>query len=164
MKTVKYLCAIAISGLSAHPALSKTMATCPFIKSIYVSKGPKSYILTFATLRANSGIMNDFALRIQSSNKSVTRWYYFDGGSAREVPLISTLDPTKAGWKFAPDEKKPYGNVTYIGLDHDGTIADIAPRANDKAPAFIIIPELPQVLRKSSPVFNTSAFKLIKCS
>ena len=164
MGTALYL-ALAILGVSISPAAStRSGAACRLIDTTYVSSSTDRLQISFARLPAAAGALNDLALHLRSRDRSVERWYYFDEGSARRVALISTLDPTGKGWKVSPDGKRPFGNVTYIGLDGLGDIAEAAPTRTQSPPRYIIIPELAEALRTVAPGYRSSAFRIKGCA
>lgn len=90
-------------------------------------------------------------------------YFLFDMGSAKEVSLISTLNPELNDIEV-DDEHRPepggyYGSFHYVGWDEALVIKTDIPE--DRAPDFFLIPELAEGLSMSDPrVFvNLGIFK-----
>lgn len=137
---------------------------CNMLNAIYKAADDPSFTLTAAKLASHSEVVSDIGLHLHSNNPEDESWWYFDEGSARCIALISTLNPTVAGWKAEPDGgTRIYGSPAFIGMSVKGKILESAPQANSIAPYYVIIPELAEMYRKHKREHRPSAFVFSGC-
>ena len=140
-------------------------AQCSMLDAVYKSADDPGFTLTAARLASHSEVVSDLGIHLHSNSPEDESWWYFDEGSARRISLISTLDPTVAGWKAEPDGgTRVYGSPAFIGMSIKGNILESAPQANSEAPYYIIIPELAEMYRKHKKEHPPSAFVFSSCN
>ena len=156
---------IAFALLLAIGAAPAAPTKCSMLDAVYKSADDPRFILTAARLASHSEVVSDIGIHLRSNSPEDESWWYFDEGSARRISLISTLDPTLAGWKAEPDGgTRIYGSSAFIGMSDKGDIVESAPQANSEAPYYIIIPELAEMYRKHKKEHRPSAFVFSSCN
>lgn len=120
----------------------------------------------FIKIHASPGLVSNLAMRVRDeSARRYVAYYYFDEGSAARIALISTTDVSRPGWRADPDGgARPHGTATFIGLSGNGRLEQTAPSSANRAPQFVIIPELGQLLKASGvSIRRNDAFTLTSC-
>lgn len=151
--------ALAFAGTAA----ASEAAICPVERSHYGSTADPAWSAGFKAIGKKKGWISDLAFYVRSAKTKHTYWFLFDAGSARYVNLISTFDVTKPGWHppgaDGPSSERPLGEMHYLGADKDLGFSLAIPAQSKPAPAYILLPDLPEVMwykaatRENAPLF-----------
>ncbi|MDF4002616.1 hypothetical protein [Luteibacter sahnii] len=132
----------------AFVAASGGLTACPIERATYVYSTDRHVTATFADLGVVKGWMSPLALGVHLGPSKASYWFLFDHGSARRTALISTTDVHAAGWRPpAPDGGvRPLGETSYLSWDGDRRVRQAIPLPGDRAPRFLLLPELEELL------------------
>lgn len=131
-------------------ALLMTVAVtaCPTEQAVYALRTEPTVTARFLPAQPRPDWPADVMLRIDGHGH---RYWFLPspGGSSGESYMISTLDPTQAGWAPpSPDGgPRPLGDLQYMGFDKTYLLEPGLPRAGQPAPAHILLPTLDDALR-----------------
>lgn len=162
MKSISFI----FAGLALLASRAEANVRCPYSNARYLVPGGR-FEMAFYKVRRESGQINDLTLRIRDnrSRKSLV-FYYFDQGSAPQIQLISTTDPSVHGWHITPDGGvRPHGTATFLAMDQTGRLEQTAPMSTTSASNYIIVPELGQLLKTTGiSSSRNDAFVFASCS
>lgn len=119
---------------------------CPIERAHYIYSAGDGEA-DFSRLPDAPGFLSRVSLHIRIAGRHEF-WFLFDAGSARYVNLISVMNPHAPGWT-APEGDGyvgPLPEQTYLAWDHDLKIRERLPQPGDAAPAFLLLPDLPERL------------------
>ncbi len=158
-----------VLGMLAAPAWAAPR--CTFEHARYAIREDPAFTAGFVPIPASAHLRGDIALFVRSSRSGRTFWFFFDGGSARYVSLISMQDPTKPGWTSPDGSETPTGpirhSMTYLAADKALRFSIESPEVGHAAPDYFLLPDLAEVLwygipepREGAPV---GFFRLTGC-
>lgn len=94
-----------------------------------------------------TGFTSKVLLHVRVSGRN-DFWFLFDQGSGRYVRLVSITNPNKPGW--TPPEpdggERPLPGQTFFAWNDDLKIAPSMPQKGDRAPGYMLLPDLPEAL------------------
>lgn len=110
----------------------------------------------FRKIEPHPDWLSDVAFYLHSAETDRTFWFLFDGGTGRYVYLHSTTDVTRKDW--VPPEsngafdgavdggERPLGTQHYLAADKDLRFTLEIPKSDSVAPAYILLPDLPEIM------------------
>jgi hypothetical protein len=163
---------IAAALLLLMPASAYAAPQCVVEHARYVSMSDPQWSAGFQLVPQNPGWVTNVAFAIRSAATNRTYWFLFDAGSAKSVNMISTVDVTRPGWHppapDGPSSERPLGEMHYLPADSQFAFSLTLPKPGRPAPAYILLPDLPEVMWYRADVAAREAaplafFKLSGC-
>lgn len=136
---------------------------CPMVAARYGLIGYPEFTASFQPTPSAPGWESDVALRVVVDDRFF--WFMFDqSGISGDVSLVRTSDPSSPGWR-PPSLSSPNASATeasYYRMDADLNIRSDAPRAGDAAPAYILAPDLTEVIADDPGAAKNSRVRMPK--
>ncbi|MDE1146891.1 MAG: hypothetical protein PW843_09755 [Azospirillaceae bacterium] len=154
---VRALCLIVALAACSAPGQSPAAATideCPITDTLYTMRGRPDVTAGFRDVGQHREWAGTLAFHVTSARSGRSYWFLFDQGSAHAVNLISTTDVVAPGWQppNADGGVRPLGEQHFLAADGDLTFAAALPKTGAKAPRYILLPDLSEVMaHKADP-------------
>jgi hypothetical protein len=143
---------------------TSAIAACPIERARYrmVHGGP--FVLGFHKVTKGRDWVSDLTLFLHSERSNQTHWFMFDQGSARYVSLLAVDDVSAKGWtaEGAVNGKPLMDAMDYLAADQGLRFNPGAPTSKDPPPAYIVLPDLPEVMAKSAQPPETAPLDMFK--
>jgi hypothetical protein len=131
----------------------------------YTMKEDPAIVAGFYRMEKGRGL-SDLAFYVRSNRSDDTFWYFFDGGSAHRISLISMNDPTKPGWRAPdPDSRtgRPHGDTMFMQADRNLRFSPEWPHQGGTPPRYILLPDMAEIFsRDGGPVSGARGFLRLK--
>ncbi len=141
--------ALIVAGLLACIGPASAATTCPLLRAHYHLSANPHFTLSFTRLPKSDAVLTDVALKL-TPPAGPSYWYFFDGGSARYVNMISTTDPAAPGWHIEPDggdrRSRPLGEMHYYAWSGNYRFDESMPKTSTPAPQQIFLPDLAEIM------------------
>jgi hypothetical protein len=160
---------LVVSALSSASAAPQ----CALEHADYVA-GNSKWAAGFRQIPRTANWLTNVAFYVQSGATKRKYWFLFDAGSGRYINMLPTMDVMQPGWRpRGPDEREQTpvrGDMHYFPVDAKMGISLAIPKAGDAAPAYILLPDLQEVMwydmadpmkREAAPL---AFFKLAGCN
>ena len=161
---MRKICAVLTIALSlAGGTAMAAQNNCPMVAARYGLIGYPDFTASFQPTPPAPGWQSDVALRVVVDGRPF--WFMFDeSGASGDVSLVRTTDPSSPGWR-PPSLSGPNLSLTeasYYRMDADLNIRSDAPRAGDAAPAYILAPDLAEVIANDPGAAKDSRVRMPK--
>lgn len=144
-----FLSLLLVTGaMLSLPPRAEAKPTCDIEHTSYAMAGRPDVEAGFRRVPKARGWISDLAFYVKAGPEGPKSWFLFDQGSSRYVSLISTEDVTKAQWHPPEGDKgpRPLGSMHFLSSADTRTWSISVPDSRSKAPKFILLPDLSEVL------------------
>jgi hypothetical protein len=117
---------------------------CAIDHARYALDGDPTFTAGFRRIDKSRDVVSNLGFFVRSQRTGHSFWFFFDGGTARYINLVSTTDVTVSGWKVGG--VSPLGDMHFLQADKAYRFSLDWPEHGQPAPAYILIPGLREAL------------------
>lgn len=125
---------------------TQAFASCDILHADYKLKNYSGITAGFARIPDSSNYISDLSLFLHSNKLNKTYRFAFDKGSARYVTLLS-LNSLEHPKDSVSGKTGPLPDMHYFSSDSNLNFTINLPTSRSKAPNYIFLPDLEEVLR-----------------